>query len=71
MQLASMNAFYSIWLLENITFYKSLLRDFFNRDIVAFLETSVLKEVRILRYLHSNSAVLLPKFPNKILYSTK
>ena len=36
----------------------SLLWDFFNRHIVVFFETSVLKEVRILRYLHSNSAIL-------------
>ena len=33
---------------------------FFNPHIVAFFETSVLKEVCILRYLHNNSAVLLP-----------
>ena len=32
---------------------------FFNRHIVVFQETSVLKEVRILRYLQSNSAVLI------------
>ena len=32
---------------------------FFNRHIVAFFETSVLKEVRILRYLHNNSVVLI------------
>ena len=48
MQLASMNVFYSMWLLENIIFYKSfsLLRDSFNRHIVALFETSVLKQVR-------------------------
>ena len=37
----------------------SLLWDFFNRHIVVFFETSVLKEVRILRYLHNNSVVLI------------
>ena len=34
-------------------------RYFFNRHIVVFFETSVLKEVRILRYLHNNSVVLI------------
>ena len=37
----------------------SLLWDFFNRHIFIFFEISVLKEVRILRYLHNNSAVLI------------
>ena len=32
---------------------------FFSRHIVVFFETSVLKEVRILRYLRNNSAVLI------------
>ena len=71
-QLASVKVFYSIWQLEVIVFCKSLslLRDCFSRHIVAFFETSVLKEVRILRYLR-NSAVLIPKFQNKtIVYLT-
>ena len=57
MQLASMNVFYSMWLLENIIFYKSfsLLRDSFNRHIVALFETSP-----FLRYLYS--VVLMLKF---------
>ena len=37
----------------------SLLWDFFNPHIVIFFETSVLKEVRILRYHHNNSVVLI------------
>ena len=39
----------------------SLLWDFFNRHVVVLFETSVLKEVRILRspYLHNNSTVLI------------
>ena len=37
----------------------SLLWNFFNRHIAVFFETSVLKEVRILRYLHNNSVVLI------------
>ena len=35
------------------------LRYFFNRHTVAFFETSVLKEVLILRYLHNISVVLI------------
>ena len=38
--------------------------------IIVFFETNVLKEVRILSYIHNNSAVLIPKFQNKaILYN--
>ena len=33
------------------------------RDIV-FFETSVLKKVRILHYLHNNNTALIPKFQN-------
>ena len=36
----------------------SLLWEFFNRHVV-FFETIFLKEIRILRYLHSNSAMLI------------
>ena len=65
MRLASMNVFYSMWLLENI-FPKSLsLWDSFNRHIVALFETSVLKEIRILRSLRSS--VLIAKFKNKAI----
>ena len=65
MRLASMNVFYSMWLLENI-FPKSLsLWDSFNRHIVALFETIVLKEIRILRSLRSS--VLIAKFKNKAI----
>ena len=40
----------------------SLLWALFNHHIVAFFETSVLKEVCSLRYLRNHSAVLIPKF---------
>ena len=52
-------------------FYKSLslLWYFFNHNIVAFFETSVLKEIRILRYLHNNRAALIPKFPKTLSYT--
>ena len=51
------DVFYSMWLLEDVSFSQSLslLWDFFNRHIVVFVETSVLKKVCILRYLHNNS----------------
>ena len=64
-QLASMNVFYSMWWLEDITFCKSLLLTlcFFKRYTVAFFEINVLKEVRILRYLHKNITNIL--FQNK------
>ena len=69
MQLASMNVFNSIGKLEVIIFCKSLLLllDSSSRHIVAFFETSVLKEGHNLRYLHNNSAVLMPKFQNKAI----
>ena len=35
--------------------------DFSNRHVVEFFEKSVLKEIRILRYLHINSTMLIPK----------
>ena len=37
------------------------------RYIVVFFETRVLKEVRVLRYLHNNSVVLILKFQNKAI----
>ena len=47
--------------LEDVIFSKSLslLLDFFDHHIVVFFETSVLKEVRLLHYLHNNSAMLI------------
>ena len=53
--------------MEDVIFSKSLslLWVFFNCHINVFLETSVLKEVHVLRYLHDNIAVLIPKFQNK------
>ena len=56
-----MNVFCSMWYLEDVIFSKSLslLWNFFNRHIVVFFEISVLKEVRILRYLHNNNAALI------------
>ena len=47
----------------------SLLRYFFRCDIVVFFETSVLKELHVLSYLHSNSVVLMPsKLHNIAIY---
>ena len=40
----------------------SLLWDLFNRHIIVFFETSVLKEVRILYYLYKNNTAPLLKF---------
>ena len=34
---------------------------------ITFFETSVLKEVRILRYFYNNSQVLIPKFQNEAI----
>ena len=49
----------------------SLLWDFFNHHVVVFFETSVLKEVHILHYLHNTSAMLIPMFQkNAIVYYT-
>ena len=42
----------------------SLFWDSFSRQIVAFFETSVLKEIRVLRYFHNKSAVFIPKLQN-------
>ena len=47
-----------------------LLWDFFNRHIVVFFETSVLKEVGILRYLHNNSVVIILMLISKKSYPT-
>ena len=40
---------------------------FFNRHVLAFFETRVLKEVRFLHYLRNNSAILITKAPKKNL----
>ena len=40
--------------------------DFFNRYVAVFFEASILKEVRILHYLHNNSAVLILMLSSKI-----
>ena len=47
--------------MEDFIFSKSLslLWNFFNRHIAASFQTSVLKEIRILHYLHNNSVVLI------------
>ena len=50
----------------------SLIRDSFTRRIVAFIETSVLKEVRISRILSpqcsaNSGEVLTPKFQDKVI----
>ena len=47
----------------------SLPWDFLNRHIVVFFETSVLKEVRILRYFHNKCAVLILMLSSKIKIS--
>ena len=67
----SMNIFYSMWNWKTL-FLTKVYRylDLFSRHIVAIFETSVLKEVRILRILFprcsaNNGEVLIPKFQNK------
>ena len=57
--------------LEDVIFSKSLLLPwyFLNRHNVIFFETSVLEEVRILRYLHNNSALLILMPSSKIKLS--
>ena len=63
-----MNVFHYMRKLDDIL-YKSLplLQHFFNCHIAAFFKTSVLKEVRILHYLHNESVVLIQKFENKAM----
>ena len=55
--------------MEDITFHKnlSLFRRFFKRYVVALFDEGVLQEVRILRYLHNNSIMSIPKFHNKVV----
>ena len=69
LQLASMNVFYSIWWLEDIVFGESLslFVAFLKHHVVAFLEDSVLKEVRILCVI---STITIPKFQNKADYAS-
>ena len=45
------------------------LKVFLNTHIVTFFEASILKELSILRFLHNNSAMLIPKFQNKAVVS--
>ena len=44
-----------------------LLWDSFSHHIVAFYETSVLKGIHILHYLHNAIAALIPKFQTKAI----
>ena len=59
--------------MEDIVFYTNLLLPIVlvNRYVPVFIETSVLKEVRILyRYLHNNIKMLLiPQLHNKAFTS--
>ena len=57
--------FYSMWQQEDIKFLVTWR--FFQPPFVAFFDASVLKEVRILRYLHSNSAVVILNFTEKAI----
>ena len=41
------------------------LEVFLNQHVVAFFEKSILRDVRILHYLHNNSTILMPMFQNK------
>ena len=59
MQLASMNVFVPCDKWNTLFLSLSLLWDFFNRYIVVFLETNVLKELCALSYLR--------KFPQRVL----
>ena len=40
--------------------------DFSNHQVPAFFERRVLKEVRVLLYLHNNTTMLIQKFKNKV-----
>ena len=64
-QLASINAFYTMWWLEGIIFCKSLslMLCFFIRTVAAFFEMIVLKEVRFC--VISTRILLIPKFQDK------
>ena len=68
LQLASMNAFYSMWQPEDITFHESLSLpwDFFKRHVAAFFEDR-LKEVGILCVI---STIAIPKFQDKTDYAS-
>ena len=62
-ELASMNVFYSMWKLEHIIFHEglSLIWNIFLTAMLLLLLKEVLKEVRVLRYLHNNSTMLIQK----------
>ena len=67
MQLVSMNVFILCDNWKTLFFLKvcRYFEIFVNCQIVVFFETSVLKEVLILRCLHDNSAVLILNFKIK------
>ena len=52
------------WRQTNIFLSLALLWDFFSRRVIVFFETSVLKKVCILRYLH-NKVLMLMLSPRK------
>ena len=60
-------SFYSMWQMEEIMLYKSLslLWDFFNCHVLAFIRTSVLKHICTLRYLRNSTRFLIPKFQDE------
>ena len=43
---------------------------FFNRHVAASFGTNVLKEVRVLDYIHNNNTVLISKFTKATVYYT-
>ena len=57
------------WRQTNIFLSLALLWDFFSRRVIVFFETSVLKKVCILRYLH-NKVLMLMLSPRKKLSYT-
>ena len=55
-----------------ILFFKKVYRyseGFADHHAAVFLEKSISKEVRILRYIHNNSTMLIPKFKNQVYYT--
>ena len=63
-QLASMNVFYSEWLLEDFYFYKSLLLlwGFYQILCCSLLSNTSFGKVCFLHYLHNDRTILIPKF---------
>ena len=66
-QLASMNFFIPCDNWKRLCFIKVYRYSeiFFNCHVVAFIRTSVLKDIRILRHLRNNNRILIPKFQEK------